>query len=315
MKDTHNSEIPKQYLAAHFYLLSERPMAISEAQRAQLGALHLHASYGPYKESLDIPDLTNCTVAEKKKRTSEWKKLGLISKDTAMRKFIDLISNLFPNWVRFHKLRHDFEAKWVSISDAGFIKRPEPIRLKTIKKTNKSFESAQAGSLGLTEINKNKKSNFRKPPERFSESPQFVYKKEISQTLARNQVPKIPNSYMQRQQNDEEFLKKFIESMQSHRGGDIRKTSVTRLPKGMIMPSTPNVKYNVPQLNFDIQMQTYRKKLLTQEFARIKEKPENDKKAYQNIIPNIKDKINNMKTTLDQMEKDINSLDSRIYWL
>ena len=67
MNDIHSWAISKKYLAAHYYLSEERPISISEAQRAQLGALHLHVSFGPYNDSNLVSDLENCTHAEKKK--------------------------------------------------------------------------------------------------------------------------------------------------------------------------------------------------------------------------------------------------------
>ena len=71
MNDINNWAISKQYLAAHYYLSEERPISISEAQRAQLGALHLHVSFGSYNESILVPDLLNCTTNERKKRIYE----------------------------------------------------------------------------------------------------------------------------------------------------------------------------------------------------------------------------------------------------
>ena len=109
--------LAKQYLAAHYYLSEERPFCISEAQRAQLGALHLHVSFGPYVPGIQVPDLINCTSAERKKRIAEWQKLGHISRETAIRKFIDLITNLFPNWQKFRKLFHEFEQEWLNMPD------------------------------------------------------------------------------------------------------------------------------------------------------------------------------------------------------
>lgn len=110
--------LSKQYLAAHYYLSEEKPISITEAQRAQLGSLHLHVSFGVYTESTVVPELNKCTLSEKKKRVEEWKSLGSISRSTAMRKFIDILNCLFPNWTRYRKLHYEFEVEWANMQKA-----------------------------------------------------------------------------------------------------------------------------------------------------------------------------------------------------
>jgi hypothetical protein len=107
--------LSKQYLAAHYYLSEEKPISITEAQRAQLGSLHLFVSFGPYSETETISELNKCTLSEKRRRIEEWKSLGQISKSNAMKKFIDLLNNLFPNWTRYRKLHYEFEMEWINM--------------------------------------------------------------------------------------------------------------------------------------------------------------------------------------------------------
>jgi hypothetical protein len=117
--------LSKQYLAAHYYLSEEKPISITEAQRAQLGSLHLFVSFGPFNDASSIPELDKCTLAEKKKRIEEWKALGSISRSTAMKKFIDILNCLFPNWTRYRKLHYEFEIEWANMQKAiGIGKSP-----------------------------------------------------------------------------------------------------------------------------------------------------------------------------------------------
>lgn len=63
--------LSKQYLAAHYYLSEEKPISITEAQRASLGSLHLFVSFGPYSDNKNVPELNMCTLYERKKRIEE----------------------------------------------------------------------------------------------------------------------------------------------------------------------------------------------------------------------------------------------------
>ena len=90
-------DLKKQYFAANFYLLEERPLSITEAQRTQLGTLHLYILFGEYNHEIIVPFLERCSQSERKKRIQQWRKLCCYSKIAAMNKFIDLIDCLFPN--------------------------------------------------------------------------------------------------------------------------------------------------------------------------------------------------------------------------
>lgn len=89
--------LKKQFFAANYYLLEEKPLTISEAQRTQLGTLYLYVMFGDYEESMNVPFLEKCSLGEKRKRIKEWKKLCCYSKKTAINKFLDLVDSLFPN--------------------------------------------------------------------------------------------------------------------------------------------------------------------------------------------------------------------------
>lgn len=110
--------LSKQYLAAHYYLSEEKPISITESQRAQLGSLHLFVSFGQHSDNVNVPELNKCTPSEKKKRIEEWRNLGTISRSVAMKKFIDILTCLFPNWSRYRKLHYEFEVEWVNMQKA-----------------------------------------------------------------------------------------------------------------------------------------------------------------------------------------------------
>lgn len=131
--------LSKQYLAAHYYLSEEKPISITEAQRAQLGSLHLFVSFGAYSEGQTAGDLNKCTLSEKRKRIEEWKSLGNISRSSAMRKFIDMLNSLFPNWTRYRKLHYEFEIEWLNmqkLSAPG--KSPLDVHSREMYSTRKS---------------------------------------------------------------------------------------------------------------------------------------------------------------------------------
>lgn len=239
--------LAKQYLAAHYYLSEERPFCISEAQRAQLGALHLHVSFGPYVPGIQVPDLLNCTSAERKKRIAEWQKLGYISRETAIRKFIDLITNLFPNWHKFRKLFYEFEQEWLNMPDLSTISEPEKkITKKSFDKVVKyekpedmkksKFEFRETTPTAFKKIQElKKKGRERRTQSRidnYDKSKLFVNRKKIVKRPENSQFPKIQKCINQYREQGDNFLKEFVEDLQSYRGGNLRRTSATKMPEG-----------------------------------------------------------------------------------
>lgn len=107
-----NWSLEKQFAAAQYYLTIDKPQIINEAQKSQLMALHMQATYGPYKEGVLLPEIQNCTRSEKSKRFKDWKSLGNESRISAMRKFLDLMGNLLPNWHKNEKIYTGFELEW-----------------------------------------------------------------------------------------------------------------------------------------------------------------------------------------------------------
>lgn len=63
--------LKKQYFAANFYLVEEKPLSISEAQRTQLGTLHLYILFGDYQSQMPSSFLDKCSPGEKRKRLRE----------------------------------------------------------------------------------------------------------------------------------------------------------------------------------------------------------------------------------------------------
>ena len=312
MSEISSWAISKQYLAAHYYLSEERPISISEAQRAQLGALHLHVSFGSYDPATNVPDLQNCTSFERKKRVSEWQKLGGISRITAMKKFIDLISSLFPSWYRFRKLYNEFETEWQHMPDASSPKRNDKPRVeserkKPEKKGSLAFRvSTPTAFKKIFIMKRDKQTVSRARAVQRAETPKIMLSREVSKTPEIAQLPKIAKSIRQYQEKNQEFLKEFLEDLQSHRGGNLKNSSATRLPKGMQQPEVVNVRYKIPEISFDKQMVDYRKSLLSQEYERLYKKP--GVVQQKQIIPNLIEKITSMKEALIQIEDEYNRL-------
>jgi hypothetical protein len=312
MYDISAWDISKQYLAAHYYLSEERPISISEAQRAQLGALHLHTSFGPYNDNLLIPDLLNCTPAEKKKRVSEWKKLGMISRITAIKKFIDLINSLFPNWHKFRKLHTEFENEWMSMPETHNLEKNEKPKLILSKKDRrKEIEFRETTPNAFKKISEMKKYKRQKAKSRLVEktnTTELIIKKNTLKNDISSHLPKIAYSFKQYKEKDADFLKNFLEDLQSYKGGNIRDTSATRLPKHVEDKKVLDVKYQNNTPDFDKELKNYRKKLLSQEFKKFAEKPEPASFQQAKIIPNLLEKIAIMKSSLSKIEDDYSKL-------
>lgn len=279
--------LSKQYLAAHFYLSEEKPISISEAQRAQLGALHLYVSFGKYSSELSIPDLNLCSQAERKKRIEEWKKLSSLSKSTAMQKFLDLLTSLFPNWTKSRKLMYEFQLEWSSLQK---VEKKTPKSLEKTKDDMKNFRRSIGKSM-ISSIEtiipreleqspalKLKISKPRLKRSRFSRThsidiPNSLYSfKEIQ---LEPEVPKYPivsaslETYRQSLQ-DRNQLKNFIENLQSYKGGNIRDTSASRFPKSTKYPIPREFPEPEIPTNFDSELKVYRRNLLQSEFNKYK---------------------------------------------
>lgn len=333
MSEVYNWDIAKQYLAAHYYLSEERPISISEAQRAQLGALHLHVSHGPYNAAIEVPDLFSCTAAERKKRVLEWAKLGMISRETAMRKFIDLISNLFPNWSRFRKLFYEFELEWINMPEEYNKKKvvnseKEPAKCKSVDlRTSKQDFKKKGSKLRLSDIeNKRdgtpnvfskilemKKNRNRRPKSRIDccEPDKLILsrrkeKKEIDKT----KFPRIHVSIKKYQEQEDGFLKEFVEDLQSYRGGNLRRTSATKMPKGFEWPDYGDCKYQTKPKDFNKQLNDYSKELIEKEIGKLN--PHKKEEVTATSTANcLKEKLNRIQNVLERMEHEYSELDKR----
>lgn len=155
-------DLKKKYFAANFYLIEKKPLSITDAQRSQLGTLHLYILFGDFSEEIEFRFLHKCSVSERKKRVLQWKKLCCYSKTAAMNKFIDLIDNLFPNWKKNREIIAKFESQWQKIfyneGLAEFDKNPPTI-------FDHEFEKIRDLEKNSIEIKPGKLKNLDKPIE------------------------------------------------------------------------------------------------------------------------------------------------------
>ena len=108
--------LDKQYNAAQYYLNTQKSLSfINEAQKSQLMALHMQIAYGSCKEGIILSEIQNCSMVERRRRFHDWKQLGSESRVPSMRRFIDLMANLFPNWFKNSQLYTEFESEWISL--------------------------------------------------------------------------------------------------------------------------------------------------------------------------------------------------------
>ncbi|CAG9330952.1 unnamed protein product [Blepharisma stoltei] len=145
-----NWDLTKQFMAAQFYLSQEKPLSLSETQRMTLGALHMQATYGPCIPGILQPDMQNYNTSYKRKWEEEWKKLGCMPRVTAMRKFLDFMHNIFPNWWKHPSLYTNFELEWtrneISYSSiSASIKNIKDIS-REVMKTHSSLSSFEPSS-------------------------------------------------------------------------------------------------------------------------------------------------------------------------
>jgi hypothetical protein len=302
--------LSKQYLAAHYYLSEEKPISISEAQRAQLGALHLYISLGKYTSELKVPEILLCSPVEKKKRLEEWKKLESLTKQNAMQKFIDLLTSLFPNWYKSRKLLYEFQVEW------NFIQKPETYSTKNYQKkipvVQRSTGKTLVDSITSLYSQQNHIENIKFPKKiqkfqkkikksRFSRTqsidiPNSLYSfKEDQSTIPEFQKSIVSDTFQRYKQEmkDANHLKKFIEDLQSYKGGNIKDTSAAKFPSPSKVIDYPD---SIPITNFEKDLKTYRRTLLQQEFDRYKIPPVNN--SLSTGLKQIQDSLNSMKLIL-----------------
>ena len=104
--------LEKRYAAALFYLDQAPSTSVSEAQYNRLHALMLQIAYGGYVPSGRLPEFSQCAASDRKKRESEWKSVQHLQKIPAMKQFLELMSDLHPNWHKHRRIYEDFEAVW-----------------------------------------------------------------------------------------------------------------------------------------------------------------------------------------------------------
>lgn len=59
-------------------------------------------------EDREIPELAKCSFPERRRKEEEWAKLGNLSVNVAIRKFLDIVDDIFPNWYRNSRLYTEF---------------------------------------------------------------------------------------------------------------------------------------------------------------------------------------------------------------
>ncbi|OMJ86228.1 hypothetical protein SteCoe_12291 [Stentor coeruleus] len=287
MDNFYSWPLSKQYLAAHFYLSEEKPISLSEAQRAQLGALHLYVSFGKYTSDLSIPDLNLCSQAEKKKRVEEWKKLSCLTRSTAMEKFLDLLTSLFPNWTRSRKLMYEFQLEWSFMQQTDKKTYTTQEKFKNNSKKNRRFsakplissiETINHKERGKIPVEKLKISRFRLKKPKINrthsiEIPNSLYS--FKDIQAEHEIPKYPivttSLEMHRKSvNDGNYLKNFIENLQSYKGGNIKDTSATKFPKNTKDRGVKELSEPDPPIDFEKELKNYRRSLLQNEFDKFK---------------------------------------------
>ena len=106
----------KKYAAALYYLSRSHVSPINEAQWSRLNALQLQIAYGPYAEAAQLPEFSECSAKERKRREEDWKAVSGLQRNHAIRQFLDIVDNLFPNWPKTREITSDFEAEWTTQS-------------------------------------------------------------------------------------------------------------------------------------------------------------------------------------------------------
>jgi hypothetical protein len=310
--------LSKQYLAGHFYLSEEKPISISEAQRAQLGALHLFISFGKYSPSISVADLQLCSPAERKKRIDEWKKLSCLSKSAAMQMFLDLMSSLFPNWTRSRKLLYEFQIEYRNMLPTD-VKDEKKLAEDKISLERKAFKR----TVGRSMVSKSMMTQFDEPGELRPDLQQLkVPKKRMKRSrFNRAQSIDIENSVYSFMDCGEEkiasnesaimssieayrksmgqgnHLKNFIENLQSYKGGNIKDTSATKLPNTQAVVECEVMEID-PPVDFNKELKQYRRSLLQKEINKVTGSEPMNLNAG---LEKISEKISSLKIVLQKL--------------
>ncbi|CAG9314457.1 unnamed protein product [Blepharisma stoltei] len=103
--------LSKQFAAAQYYLKNQRPTWLADSDYDELNSLNLKIAYGewvPNKEKA----LENFAKGRKEKMKSQWQKLEGISKSHAMKRFLDKLKDIVPNWYYNQEILQQFNEDW-----------------------------------------------------------------------------------------------------------------------------------------------------------------------------------------------------------
>ena len=152
--------LEKRYAAALFYLDQVPSSAINEAQYNRLHALVLQIAYGSFVASGRLPEFSQCSASDRRKRESEWKQVQNLQKIPAMKQFLDLMSEVYPNWHKHRRIYEEFEAIWADSRPSALSKPPskELRHASTVydrlssRHSKPSFRPAQVRTTALSDL-------------------------------------------------------------------------------------------------------------------------------------------------------------------
>lgn len=160
--------LEKRYAAALFYLDQVPSSVISEAQYNRLHALMLQIAYGGFVASGRLPEFGLCSSSDRRKRESEWKQVQNLQKIPAMKQFLDLMSELYPNWHKHRRIYEDFEAIWAD-SRPSILSKPQKNEAKhastvydrlSSRHSKPSFRPAQVRTTALSDLQQYEERRF-----------------------------------------------------------------------------------------------------------------------------------------------------------
>eukprot|EP00743_Colponemidia_sp_Colp-15_P009614 GILK01010517.1.p1 GENE.GILK01010517.1~~GILK01010517.1.p1 ORF type:complete len:1126 (-),score=226.94 GILK01010517.1:64-3441(-) len=144
--EVNNWSLVKQFYAAHFYLERGPFVALASLpteHNVALAALHLQATVGPLAD-LPSDDAEDSDLAKEAERT-QWGALGTITKDEAMQRYLEVVSQQFPDWKQWNRLA-EFDVKW----NLRFGPEPGPV-IRRKPKTPQQWRSSTPPVVTITQ--------------------------------------------------------------------------------------------------------------------------------------------------------------------
>ena len=194
------------------------------------------------------------------------------------------------------------------IQETKAVRPKAEIIKKTDRKDVEFRETTPTAFRKIMQIQKSRNLRARSRLVERIETPELLCKRNVVKEFLQPKLPKLTKSFQLYEEKKDSYLKTFVEDLQSYKGGNILNTSATKLPKHVDVKEITGVHYKTDEVDFDTQMKKYRKQLLEKEFNNLNGKGLVNTFQQAKIIPNLLEKINEIKSAISKIEDEYSRL-------